>query len=77
MYKCFKKYLEEKEGVNSLMRLQSLLTLIFSFAIIIWQIAKGTVYVELDILLISASFAPKAVQKFAEAKMYKTPNKEE
>ncbi len=64
--KTLKKYLEERKGVNSLMRLQSLLTLIFSFVIISIQIAKGTIYIELDILLITASFAPKTVQKFAE-----------
>lgn len=64
--KTLKKYLEERHGVNSLMRLQSLLTLLFSFVIISIQIAKGTIYLELDILLISASFAPKTVQKFAE-----------
>jgi hypothetical protein len=28
------------------------------------------VHIELDILLITASFAPKALQKFAEAYMY-------
>ncbi|HBS88094.1 MAG: hypothetical protein A2W91_05535 [Bacteroidetes bacterium GWF2_38_335] len=69
-----KKYLEEKKGVDSLIRLQSLLTLIFSFVMIIWQMAQGKIYIELDILLITACFAPKALQKFAEAKMY---NKED
>ena len=66
MMKTLKKYLEEKQGVNSLIRLQSLLTLLFSFVIISIQIAEGTIYIELDILLITASFAPKTVQKFAE-----------
>ena len=69
--KLIKKYLEEKKGVNSLIRLQSLLTLIFSFIIITWQMIKGTIYVELDALLITASFAPKALQKFAEKGIYK------
>ena len=69
--KTLKKYLEERHGVNSLMRLQSLLTLLFSFVVISIQIAKGTIYIELDILLITASFAPKTVQKFAE---YSEPN---
>ena len=64
--KSLKKYLEERKGVNSLIRLQSLLTLLFSFVVISIQIAKGTIYIELDILLITASFAPKTVQKFAE-----------
>jgi hypothetical protein len=70
MRKWLKKYLEEKHGVNSLIRLQSLITLFFSFGIIIWQMIIRQVHIELDILLITASFAPKALQKFAEAYMY-------
>lgn len=66
-----KKYLEERKGVNSLIRLQSLLTLIFSFIIITWQMIEGNIYVELDALLITASFGPKALQKFAEANLYR------
>lgn len=48
----------------------TLLTLIFSFIIITWQMIEGNIYVELDALLITASFAPKALQKFAEASLY-------
>lgn len=66
-----KKYLEERKGVNSLIRLQSLLTLIFSFIIITWQMIEGEIHVELDALLITASFTPKVMQKFAEARIYK------
>ena len=66
-----KKYLEERNGVNSLIRLQSLLTLFFAFVIIIWQMVNGIIYFDLDLLLITASFAPKAVQKFAEASLYR------
>jgi uncharacterized membrane protein YciS (DUF1049 family) len=70
MREWLKKYLEEKHGVNSLIRLQSLITLFFSFGIIIWQMIIGQIHIELDILLITVSFAPKALQKFAEAYMY-------
>jgi len=66
-----KKYLEEKSGVNSLIRLQSLATLLFAFVVIVWQMLAGRVHIELDILLITASFAPKALQKFAEAMLYR------
>jgi len=65
-----KKYLEEKSGVNSLIRLQSLATLLFAFVMITWQMIAGRIHIELDILLITASFAPKALQKFAEAMLY-------
>lgn len=73
--KWLKKYLEEKHGVNSLIRLQSLITLFFSFGIIIWQIVIQQIYIQLDILLITASFAPKTIQKFAEAYMYGNSSK--
>ena len=69
--KWLKKYLEEKSGVNSLIRLQSLATLLFAFVMITWQMIAGRVHIELDILLITASFAPKALQKFAEAMLYR------
>lgn len=48
------------------MRLQSFMTVIFAFIVIVWQMIKGCIYIELDILLITAGFAPKALQKFAE-----------
>lgn len=72
-----KKYLEERKGVNSLIRLQSLLTLIFSFIIITWQMVEGKIHIELNVLLITASFAPKALQKFAEKGIYKSEKAEE
>jgi len=75
--KWLKKYLEEKSGVNSLIRLQSLTTLLFAFMIIIWQMIAGRVHIELDILLITASFAPKALQKFAEAMLYRKTGEKE
>ena len=59
---CF----EESGGKVSLMRLQSFLTLLFSFAIIIYQLWMSKVYIELDILLVSAAFLPKSIQKYAE-----------
>ena len=63
-----KSFLEERDGVKSLLRLQSLLTLFFSFGIIVYQVVTGNIYLELDILLITACFAPKVLQKFAEEK---------
>jgi len=72
-----KRYLEERKGVDSLIRLQSLATLIFAFVIITWQMIEGNIYFELDALLITASFAPKALQKFAEATLYKNNTKKE
>ncbi|HNQ68822.1 MAG TPA: hypothetical protein PKN32_10615 [Bacteroidales bacterium] len=66
-----KRYLEERKGIDSLMRLQSLMTLIFAFIIITWQMIEGEIYFNLDALLITAGFAPKALQKFAEASLYK------
>jgi len=66
-----KRYLEERKGIDSLMRLQSLMTLIFAFIVITWQMIEGKIYFELDALLITAGFAPKALQKFAEAILYR------
>ena len=59
----------EKEGVKSAVRLQMFLTLIFSFLVIGYQ-----VYIRPDhdfeflngLLLLTASFTPKVIQKFAE-----------
>ena len=56
----------ESGGKVSLMRLQSFLTLLFSFAVIIYQLIIGKVFIELDILLITAAFLPKSIQKYAE-----------
>ena len=59
---CF----SESGGKVSLMRVQSFLTLLFSFAVIIYQLSVCKVFIELDILLISAAFLPKSLQKYAE-----------
>jgi hypothetical protein len=71
-----KSFLEERNGVKSMMRLQSLLTLFFSFGIIVYQVIVGNIYLELDILLITACFAPKLFQKFAEVKILNKDKKE-
>lgn len=63
-------FLQERRGVNSLMRLKSFMTLIFTFLIILIQISNNQVYVELDIVLIVASFVPKALQKVVEVKYH-------
>ncbi len=63
-----KSFLEERNGVKSLLRLQSLLTLFFSFGIIVYRSSDLKIYLELNILLITACFAPKVLQKFAEEK---------
>ena len=62
------KYLEESQGVKSLMRLQSLILFCFTLVLIIFQVATDHVYVELDAMLLLMSFLPKTIQKFAEAK---------
>jgi hypothetical protein len=64
--RAFKAFLKEKGGKDSLIRLQSFLTLIFAFVIIIYQMIIQKVFIELDILLIIAAFVPKSLQKFAE-----------
>lgn len=68
--KNLKKYTEEKTGVSSLIRLQSLIVFCFTLVLIIVQVVLDKVYVELDGLLLIMSFAPKTIQKFAEARMY-------
>ena len=72
-----KSFLEERNGVMSLMRLQSLLTLFFSFGIIVYQVINGNIFLELDILLITACFAPKLFQKFAEVRILNKDKKEQ
>jgi len=61
-----KKLFAENNGKPSLMRVQSFLMLLFSFAVILYQIQLDKVYFNLDLLLIVASFVPKSLQKFAE-----------
>ena len=62
----FCKFLKESNGKGSLIRLQSFLTLLFAFVIIIYKLVIQRVFIELDILLIVAAFVPKSLQKFAE-----------
>ena len=98
--KTLQTIFEEKIGGLSLMRVQSFLTLLFTFGYIIYYSVKGFAYLDLllltipmnsiehaqmigtligsfvpvDIVLILlvAAFVPKALQKFAEAKLNKT-----
>ena len=62
----FCNFLKESNGKDSLIRLQSFLTLLFAFAIIVYQIVIERTFLELDILLIVAAFVPKYLQKYAE-----------
>jgi len=62
LYNLFK----ESNGKPSLMRVQSFLTLLFAFGIIIYQVIIEKIYLQLDILLIIVAFVPKSLQKFAE-----------
>ena len=64
--RVLKNIFRESNGKLSLMRVQSFLTLLFSFAVIIYQINLDKVYFNLDLLLIVAAFIPKSLQKFAE-----------
>ena len=64
--KQFCNFLKESSGKDSLIRLQSFFTLLFAFAIIVYQIIVERVFLELDILLITAAFVPKYLQKYAE-----------
>lgn len=69
--KILKKYTEEKSGVHSLIRLQSLILFCFTLVLIVVQVITDKVYVELDGMLLIMSFAPKTIQKFAEVKTVK------
>ncbi len=60
------KLFTESNGKPSLMRVQSFLTLLFAFGVIIYQVIFEKVYLQLDLLLIIAAFVPKSLQKFAE-----------
>lgn len=70
------RYLEEKRGIRSLIRLQSIVTLLFTLFVIGYQVWTDNINVELDALLVFAAFAPKSVQKFAEARLYSRRNEE-
>jgi len=69
VYHFLKKLFAESNGKPSLMRVQSFLTLLFAFAVIIYQIKLDKVYFNLDLLLIIAAFVPKSLQKFAEIRI--------
>jgi len=69
MLKILTKLFAESNGKPSLMRVQSFLTLLFAFAVIIYQINLDKVYFNLDLLLIVAAFVPKSLQKFAEIRI--------
>ena len=66
MFRELQTYLQEYNGKDSLIRLQSFLTLLFAFGVIIYQIINNKIFIDLDILLITAAFVPKSLQKFAE-----------
>ncbi len=78
-----KNMFSESNGKTSLMRVQSFLTLLFAFAVIVYQISLDKVYFNLDLILIVAAFVPKSLQKFAELakpdliKRNKSPTKED
>ena len=62
----FCRFFTESSGKPSLIRVQSFLTLLFAFGIIVYQVIIEKVYLQLDLLLIIAAFVPKSLQKFAE-----------
>lgn len=72
----FYRFFKESDGKDSLIRLQSFLTLLFAFAVIIYQLITQNVFIKLDFLLILAAFVPKSLQKFAEIKI-RLPTKKE
>ena len=62
-------FFEESEGVKSSTRLYSFITLLFTFVVVLYAVV--TVQLDANILAIfygglTAGFAPKVVQKFAE-----------
>ena len=63
------KLFAESNGKPSLIRVQSFLTLLFAFGVIIYQVIIERVYLQLDVLLITAAFVPKSLQKFAELRI--------
>jgi hypothetical protein len=70
-------FFEEEEGVRSMTRLMSFLTLLFTFLFAWYYLivdAKpiDTMFLSLFFLLLLASFAPKYLQKIAELKKEET-----
>ena len=62
-------FFEEKSNgdiAKSSIRLQMFLSMIFSFIVIGYQVYTGQVDLLLAITLLTASFTPKVVSKFAE-----------
>jgi hypothetical protein len=65
------KFWEEKPGHQSSIRLQMFLTLIFAFCVIGYQTIVNENHVPdflTMLVLLTAAFAPKLLQKFAELK---------
>jgi hypothetical protein len=61
-------FFEEAPGVKSAIRLQMFMTMIFTFFVIGYQVYTKEVDYLLCLTLLVASFVPKLLQKFAEAK---------
>jgi len=59
-------FFEEGEGVKSSIRLQMFMTTLFTFVVIGYQVYHNNVDYLLALTLLTASFAPKVLQKFAE-----------
>ena len=61
-------FLDEAEGQRSSIRLQMLLTLIFAFVVIGYQVYADKSDYLLQLTLLCAAFTPKVLQKFTEVK---------
>jgi len=59
-------FFETAPGNKSSIRLQMFISMWFAFLVIGYQVYRGEVDIVLSILLLSAAFAPKLIQKFAE-----------
>jgi hypothetical protein len=61
-------FFESSPGTKSSIRLQMLLTLLFSFFVIGWQVIHSEVDIVLTVTLLTASFTPKLIQNDSENK---------
>ena len=59
-------YFEDENGNKSSIRLQMFYTMFFAFIVIGFQVFTNTVDLTLSVVLLSAAFVPKQVQKFSE-----------
>lgn len=66
------KFLEEKEGVQSFARLQSLIFTILFVVAFGWHVYKNGMTFDFAILLAIVTVVPKGLQKFVELKFGKT-----